>query len=746
MADQYRDKVQPVFNNRCIACHSCFNAPCQLNLQSYEGFTRGATKENVYNGTRLDSVLPTRMGIDAETEEEWRKMHFFSVNNSKNSNENLFYQMLRSKPLELKDLPSKPTEESMSCINDIETLKKVLAISEDMKMPYGLQPISDDYKNTLIDWLANGAKGPTETLKVTKKTQEEIKEWDKFFNGKTEKQKLVSRYIYEHLFLAHIYFENQNTFFRLVRSKTECSKRIEEIATRRPNDYPGRDDFYYCLKPLDSTNVAKTHMPFEFNPKKLETIKNIFYDKKWEVTPYKKLEETYTDAIAENPFISFKDIPAESRYKFLLDNAHYMVSTFIKGPVCNGSNALNSIQEQFYVLFLKPESGYLTSHTSNIEDTKDLLIMPGLWGSDVKLKDSIEFTKILVQKREEYRRKKHDWMLKNFTNGLQYSDLWNGDGVNDNAMLTVFRHDDNAVVVKGFKGDLSKTAFVLDYSLFERLVYNLVVNFDVFGNIGHQMLTRIYMDYIRMEAEENYLAFLPKEIRTNLRKSWYKGIFTNLKMNYLFPLLIKDFPTGIKYNDPKNAKVEFAQYIFDKYMSKEVRGEEDLINWKKLRPSTKLTKLTKIEKNIRDISSFKVKGRIRFPNFFPESSYLIVKKKDGTQDVYSVIKNREHENISWILGESLRLEPSEDTLTIEPGFMVFYPNFFWSVNEDQIEDFKNAVLKVSNLVDYKNLKAKFGVSRLALDFWDNYDLLNRKFKEQNPIEFGYLDLTRYLME
>jgi len=32
--DEYTNSIQPIFNNRCIACHSCYNAPCQLNLQS----------------------------------------------------------------------------------------------------------------------------------------------------------------------------------------------------------------------------------------------------------------------------------------------------------------------------------------------------------------------------------------------------------------------------------------------------------------------------------------------------------------------------------------------------------------------------------------------------------------------------------------------------------------------------------------------------------------------------------------
>lgn len=64
---------------------------------------------------------------------------------------------------------------------------------------------------------------------------------------------------------------------------------------------------------------------------------------------------------------------------------------------------------------------------------------------------------------------------------------------------------------------------MLDYPLMERLVYNLVVNFDVYGNVGHQLLTRVYMDLIRMEAEEMFLSFLPPNQRLPLRKEWYQG-------------------------------------------------------------------------------------------------------------------------------------------------------------------------------------------------------------------------------
>ena len=77
--DDYSTRIQPIFTNRCIACHSCYNAPCQLNLQSYSGLARGATKLNVYDRSRLESVAPSRLDIDGHSVSDWRARAFFEV-------------------------------------------------------------------------------------------------------------------------------------------------------------------------------------------------------------------------------------------------------------------------------------------------------------------------------------------------------------------------------------------------------------------------------------------------------------------------------------------------------------------------------------------------------------------------------------------------------------------------------------------------------------------------------------------
>ncbi len=74
-------------------------------------------------------------------------------------------------------------------------------------------------------------------------------------------------------------------------------------------------------------------------------------------------------------------------------------------------------------------------------------------------------------------------MNRDFPDGkhLTLDVVWDGDGYNQNAALTVFRHFDSASVVKGLVGPEPQTAWLIDYPILERIHYLLVAGFDVFG-------------------------------------------------------------------------------------------------------------------------------------------------------------------------------------------------------------------------------------------------------------------------
>src|SRR5690606_12932578 len=90
---------------------------------------------------------------------------------------------------------------------------------------------------------------------------------------------------------------------------------------------------------------------------------------------------------------------------------------------------------------------------------------------------------------------------------LRLEAFWDGDGDNDNAALTVFRHNDSASVGRGLVGPDPKTAWVINYPLLERIHYLLVAGFDVYGNVSHQLLSRLYMDFLRIEGEMSFVGF-----------------------------------------------------------------------------------------------------------------------------------------------------------------------------------------------------------------------------------------------
>jgi|TARA_B110000902_G_scaffold245035_1_gene298801 hypothetical protein len=112
-------------------------------------------------------------------------------------------------------------------------------------MPYGLPAIENDQQAMLEAWLEHGAKVdyfyPLQTT-----NQIVVDNWEVFLNADSLKKKLMARYIYEHLFLANIYFSDSfsgvgepRQFFKLVRSTTPSGAAINVIASRRPFDDPG---------------------------------------------------------------------------------------------------------------------------------------------------------------------------------------------------------------------------------------------------------------------------------------------------------------------------------------------------------------------------------------------------------------------------------------------------------------------------------------------------------------------------
>lgn len=747
-----------VFENRCIACHSCYNAPCQLNLTSYEGFLRGGTKHLLYNSSRLAPIDPTRLYTDGQSVEEWRQKGFHPVAafapsaDPKNFSDSIFWQLIMQRAY-VKSAAKIPSEESHTCPSTMAEAKQFIKDRPEAGMPYGLPALSEPELKAVAHWLSNGAPGPKDETDVKRylgaNELQVLREWERFFNGADLKTKVVSRYIYEHLFLAHIHFAQvPNHFFRLVRSKTSCEQGVEEIATVRPFDDPKTENFEYCFRRLPGAPVEKSHIVYPLNPQKMARFKELFFGNDWQATrlPSWKPDE------AANPFVTFSEIPGRSRYQFLLDDAQYHVMTFIKGPVCKGNTAVNSIEEQFLVLFLDPASDPYSTSPEFAARAAELNRLPGQRGSDLieGKQDAIDIWNLgIIRNRNAYRQYRDDFYGKTKPQGYGLEDIWDGDGTNNNALLTVLRHYDSATVVKGAVGDVSKTAFVLDYVLFERLSYDLVSGFDVFGSLGHQGFTRIYMALIRMEAEELFLSFLPSKQRKELREYWYRGVLTQRKMKQIYPQLGLERPTNVQFAAPDRAKQEFFEQLFAKRMPTKVRGTPDPVNWKQAGGAIESQdpKVAAVEREFRKVTSRTVKSGAKYVLQFPDVSFIRVRMGgDGSQDlVYSLIRNKEHTNIAWIklIPEEVRRDYDNDTIYITRGFVGSFPNRFFNVDADKIGEFVQDMSVIKDQLSAQGFISKYGVRRADPKFWESYDWFNWKAKQLDPVYGGVYDLNRY---
>ena len=737
-------EVKPILDSRCVVCHGCYDAPCQLKLGSIEGIDRGATKQLVYDSSRLKAADPTRLFIDATDTEGWRKKGFFPVMNERIDTPaaNLDNSVL-AKLIDLKRLNPQPVSGKLGKDFDLKFDRELQcpAIEEFPKyqhehpkwgMPYAMPGLSLKEENTLKKWLQEGSK--VEPLPpLPSQTVQAVAQWESYFNGATLKQKLVFRYIYEHLFLGHIHFKGHpdNEFFQLVRSRTAPGQSVEELKTVLPYDDPG-GNFYYRLRPITETIVDKTNFVYELSVQKRQRYDELFFKPDYEVTSL----PSYEPEIAANPFKAFVELPLISRNRFLLDDAEYFVSGFIKGPVCRGQIALNSIRDQFWVVFLQPGSFYPKKSAAFLAKQAQILALPGQQGNQVGLFAFAKYDELgkqYLKAKDEYI---DEALPKNKGFGLDF--IWDGDGVNENAALTVFRHLDSATVTKGLIGDTPLTGWVVDYPTFEQLHYLLVAGFNVYGSAGLQIASRTYMDLLRQDAEDNFLRFMPAMERQTIWNNWYPG-FDSLRTAP--PLLSIDHETEVKF-----LTTDYKKEFFDQIRQKmgKAAGDPDPINRCQdtvcIRANTTPVQ-QQVDNELRKLANLKGHELL---GALPDDILLRVKTGDPAGDlVYTLLIDKAFSNISMMLGQNFRREPQNDRITVYPGFIGSYTNFYFSVDKDQLGEFVDMIHFARTEIDIDRLYSKYGIRRTNPEIWNYSDWFNEQHKKYRGLNAGLLDLSRY---
>ncbi len=731
----YRKQIEPILENRCVVCHACYDAPCQLKLGSWEGIARGYSSEKVYDGSRIVEAPPTRLFVDAQKASEWRKKGFYPVlseyRNSpeQNRSSSLIYRVLALKQAHpppvaglAPDVLDFGIDRQQSCpkIETFEIYQKTHPLAG---MPFGLPGIDPADQDLIVRWLEQGApdEGPAP---LSAQEEAEIAEWERFLNGASLKERLMSRFLYEHLFLAHLYLNDafEGPAFRLVRSETPPGQALSIIATRRPVYAPGVERVYYRLQRDLEPIVAKTHMPYRLDKARMERYLALFLAPDYSVGR----EPSYMPQQASNGLATFRAIPEESRYRFLLDDAQYFIMTFIKGPVCRGQVALNVIEDRFWVFFLAPGVGVQRDADDVARRALESMTLPAADGSNSA---PLLTAWLGYAARERQYQRERAIGLRAFAashGGPRLDMVWDGDGTNRNAALTVMRHFDNATVVRGLVGAPPKTAWLMDYSLFERIYYLLVAGYDVFGNVTHNLNSRLYMDFLRMEGEANFIGFLPADARAEVLARWYRDAAKE-SLDHMRALVFEPgVESGIAYHGADPEPELFG--MLERRLKQALDTRLSLANVKDAGLREQLERLAAL--------------RGESLALVPELFYLVVTDPQGVARYFTVLKETGHRNVTHLLTEQNELEPEENALTVVPGLIGAYPNAFFRLGKEQLPEFIRALASLKTEDDYKRLSDRFAVRRTDPKFWEFSDRLQGAEARMDQADRGLLDYNR----
>ncbi|MBI4872922.1 MAG: fatty acid cis/trans isomerase [Candidatus Riflebacteria bacterium] len=731
----YGREIKPILERHCIVCHACYDAPCQLKMESVEGLTRGASKAVVYKA-RPKAQAPTRIHIDASSTEAWRQKGFFSVlDGGQNS---LLYRMIelgrKNAPTANEPMPA-DVKMGLARENLCPTNEEFNEYSHRRMhegMPFGMAPLRPETLYALQGWVAQGA--PLDGLDDPPSEQSVaiMDRWEQFLNAPDNRSRLLARYLYEHLFIAHLHFEPtaSSGFFEMVRSSTPPGSPIQIIPTRLPNDDPG-GPVYYRLRPVSGSIVQKTHVTYPFGLDKLEHLRRLFAQVDWKVDEL----PSYSPDNAANPFVTFAAIPAKLRYQFLLDNAFYVVQCFIRGPVCLGNIATDVIQDHFHNMFQRPESDLFCQDPDYAAAATKYLNLRGHDGFRLGLRPQWLKSEQRYGKLRQARYQK--------AGSPSMDDLWTGGGTNPDALMTVFRNADSATVIRGLRGQLPKTIWVMDYPIFERTYYLLVVNFDVFGDAVHQVATRLYFDLLRAEAELNFLRFMPAESRQKMLESWYRGSLASLKTMAVYPELDEKTPTQVKAKG-QDPKADFVQQLRTRMPS--LAGRAGELTGNSFLENDRVLDASMLEPADKALQSLENGTAAEHPfiKWLPEVTFVRVGYGDRAKDLaYTLLRNRALRNVAFMFRETSRQEPEKDTVTVLRGPVTCYPNFIFQISPTKVDDFVQQLEAVTTQEGFTALVNQYGVRRTHPFFWGAFEFFKNYQAWVNPLERGIFDANRY---
>jgi Fatty acid cis/trans isomerase (CTI) len=329
---------------------------------------------------------------------------------------------------------------------------------------------------------------------------------------------------------------------------------------------------------------------------------------------------------------------------------------------------------------------------------------------------------------EKYMAAKAEHEAATYPNGrkLTLDMIWDGGSVNQSAALTIFRHFDSATVVKRLVGDAPKTAWRIDCPLLERIHYLLVAGYDVYGNLGLQLFSRLYMDVLRIGGEFNFLYLLQPDARAAALDNWNRGAEKTIAqyVKESQQLFIED--TGVEYpgGDPKHELSEHLKARTGPALSQQYNLDRDRA------PADAQSELRRLA----DAHGIAV-------SWLPELSMITMETASGPQ-TFTLIHNDGHTNVASMFGEQKRRLPEENTLSVVPGFLGAYPNALFKLKRVELPRFVDAVTRLTDKPGFANLMSSYGIRRTDPAFWKHSALIFDQVESLDYPDRGVLDYSR----
>jgi hypothetical protein len=253
----------------------------------------------------------------------------------------------------------------------------------------------------------------------------------------------------------------------------------------------------------------------------------------------------------------------------------------------------------------------------------------------------------------------------------------------------------------------------------------LVAGYDVFDNVGHQVVTRAYMDFLRMEGELNFLWMLPPDVRDRERAYWYRDADEEVMKYMTFPRFESAGVPAIDYqtNDEKNELFQLLAQRLEPVLSQRY----DL---KVISDETVRNILAPLEELVGQSATL-----------MPQTAFLEIRGESDNTYV-TLLSNDAHLNLTALFGEQKSRKPDEDTLSVVPGFLGAYPNAFFVVSEAELGRFVEMISSLQTEEDYALLLDNYGVRRTNPAFWNQGDVFHAAYRDDAPVEHGLFDYSR----